>query len=47
MHQPWSAAPLELEGAGIDLGTTYPEPIIDRRARRERSLKAYAKARAA
>ena len=47
IHRPWSAAPLELKGAGVDLGKTYPEPIIDHRIGRERALKAYAKVRAA
>jgi deoxyribodipyrimidine photo-lyase len=46
IHRPWSAAPIELEGAGVDLGKTYPEPIIDHREGRERALKAYAKLRA-
>jgi deoxyribodipyrimidine photo-lyase len=47
IHQPWSATPLELESAGVDLGKTYPEPIVDHRMGRERALKAYAKVRAA
>ncbi|WP_213741937.1 deoxyribodipyrimidine photo-lyase [Bradyrhizobium sp. dw_411] len=47
IHQPWTAAPLELKGAGIDLGKTYPEPIVDHKIGRERALKAYAKVRAA
>jgi deoxyribodipyrimidine photo-lyase len=47
IHQPWSAAPLELKSAGVDLGKTYPAPIIDHRIGRERALKAYAKVRAA
>ena len=47
IHQPWSAAPLELKSAGVDLGKTYPEPIIDHRIGRERALKAYAKIRVA
>jgi len=46
MHRPWSAAPIELESAGIYLGKTYPEPIIDHNEGRERALKAYAKLRA-
>jgi deoxyribodipyrimidine photolyase len=46
VHRPWSAAPLELRGAGVDLGKTYPAPIIDHRVGRERTLKAYAKVRA-
>ncbi|MGZ5874026.1 MAG: cryptochrome/photolyase family protein [Bradyrhizobium sp.] len=46
IHRPWSAAPLELKSAGVDLGKTYPEPIIDHRKARERALKAYTKTRA-
>ena len=46
IHQPWQAAPLELAGAGVELGRTYPEPIIDHKRGRERALKAYAKLRA-
>jgi len=46
IHQPWSATPLELKGAGVELGKTYPEPIIEHRLGRERALKAYAKIRA-
>jgi deoxyribodipyrimidine photo-lyase len=47
IHRPWSAAPLELKGAGVDLGETYPEPIIDHKKGRERALAAYARVRAA
>jgi deoxyribodipyrimidine photo-lyase len=47
IHQPWNATPFELKAAGIGLGTTYPAPIIDHRAGRERALAAYAKLRAA
>ena len=46
IHQPWTATPLELGSAGITLGKTYPEPIIDHKAGRERALAAYAKVRA-
>ena len=46
IHQPWSATPLELKGAGVELGRTYPEPIVDHRAGRERALAAYARTRA-
>ena len=46
IHQPWTATPLELAGAGIHLGKTYPEPIVDHKAGRERALAAYAKVRA-
>ena len=46
IHQPWNATPLELVGAGIKLGESYPEPIIDHKVGRERALAAYAKVRA-
>jgi len=46
IHQPWEAAPLELASAGITLGKTYPQPIVDHRKGRERALKAYDKVRA-
>ena len=45
IHQPWSATPTELAGAGIELGKTYPEPIVDHKQGRERALAAYAKIR--
>jgi len=45
IHQPWTATPLELAGAGIILGATYPHPIVAHKAGRERALAAYAKIR--
>ncbi|MDB5578157.1 MAG: deoxyribodipyrimidine photolyase [Bradyrhizobium sp.] len=45
IHQPWSATLLELRGAGVELGKTYPEPIVDHKRGRERALEAYAKTR--
>ncbi len=42
IHQPWMATPLELAGAGVELGKTFPYPIVDRRTGRERALAAYA-----
>lgn len=42
IHQPWTATPLELASAGIELGRTYPQPIVDHKAGRERALAAYA-----
>ena len=42
VHQPWTATPLELASAGIELGKTYPQPIVDHKVGRERALKAYA-----
>jgi deoxyribodipyrimidine photo-lyase len=45
IHQPWQATPIELASAGITLGKTYPQPIIDHAKGRERALAAYAKIR--
>lgn len=45
IHQPWTAMPLELAGANITLGKTYPQPIVDHKQGRERALAAYAKIR--
>ena len=45
IHQPWSATPLELAAAGVELGKHYPQPIIDHKAGRERALAAYVKTR--
>jgi deoxyribodipyrimidine photo-lyase len=45
IHQPWRATPLELASAGVELGKTYPEPMVDHRLARERALAAYAKIR--
>jgi deoxyribodipyrimidine photo-lyase len=45
IHQPWTATPLELEGAGVSLGRTYPQRLVDHRAGRLRALAAYAKVR--
>ena len=40
IHAPWLAPPLELAAAGIRLGATYPLPIVDHAAARERALAA-------
>ncbi|WP_426407678.1 cryptochrome/photolyase family protein [Bradyrhizobium ganzhouense] len=45
IHQPWQATPIELASAGITLGKTYPQPIVDHAKGRERALAAYAKIR--
>jgi deoxyribodipyrimidine photo-lyase len=45
IHQPWRATPIELASAGIELGRTYPLPIVDHAAGRKRALAAYAKIR--
>lgn len=36
---------MELTAAGITLGKTYPEPIVDHKAARARALAVYAKTR--
>ena len=41
LHDPSSAPVAALEQAGIKLGTTYPEAIVDLRETRERALDAY------
>jgi deoxyribodipyrimidine photo-lyase len=45
VHEPWAAGPLELAAAGVVLGETYPEPIVDLKASRSRALDAYDDAR--
>jgi deoxyribodipyrimidine photo-lyase len=45
IHQPWEATPLELASVGVELGKTYPHPIVDHKAGRERALQAYASIR--
>lgn len=45
IHQPWQATPIELASAGVTLGKTYPQPIVDHAKGRERALAAYAKIR--
>jgi deoxyribodipyrimidine photo-lyase len=47
IHRPWSATPLECQAAGVRLGATYPQPIVDHKAGRERALAAYAEVRSA
>lgn len=41
LHQPWKAPQSALEKAEIELGKTYPRPMVDHRAARERALVAY------
>lgn len=41
LYQPWEADAETLEEAGITLGETYPEPIVDHKTGRERALEAY------
>ena len=45
LHRPWDAPEAEREAAGIVLGKTYPRPIVDHAAARERALTAFRLAR--
>src|SRR5690606_36422168 len=40
IHKPWLAKPAELESAGVVLGETYPHPIVELKASRQRALDA-------
>jgi deoxyribodipyrimidine photo-lyase len=42
LHAPWDASPTTLASAGVALGDTYPHPIVDHPAARQRALDAYA-----
>jgi deoxyribodipyrimidine photo-lyase len=46
IHRPWSATPLELASAQVELGVTYPHPIVEHGKARARALAAYEKVRA-
>jgi deoxyribodipyrimidine photo-lyase len=46
IHAPWEVGPLELAAAGVALGDTYPEPIVDHADARIRALAAYRAAEA-
>ena len=41
IHQPSAAAPLDLAGAGVVLGKTYPWPIVDHAKARSDALTIY------
>ena len=41
IHQPWMASSEELSRAGVQLGTTYPEPIVDHAEARILALEAF------
>ncbi len=42
IHQPWLASDQDLAKAGIQLGKTYPKPIVDHAVARTRALEAFA-----
>lgn len=41
IHQPWAAPEVVLERAGVELGVTYPRPIVDFGESRKRALQVY------
>lgn len=41
IHEPWTASPEVLESAGINLGETYPNPIVDHGLARNKALEIY------
>ncbi|MEM0965072.1 MAG: deoxyribodipyrimidine photo-lyase [Verrucomicrobiota bacterium] len=41
IHEPWEAPDDELEKAGVELGETYPFPMIEHKEGRERALAAF------
>jgi deoxyribodipyrimidine photo-lyase len=45
LHAPWEAPAAVLADAGVELGTSYPLPVVDHRAARQRALDAYASLR--
>ncbi len=45
IHKPWMASADVLAKADVVLGKTYPQPIVDHKAARERALAAYAELR--
>jgi deoxyribodipyrimidine photo-lyase len=45
IHRPWEAPKLVLREAGVTLGETYPEPIVDHKEAREHALAAYKRIR--
>jgi deoxyribodipyrimidine photo-lyase len=42
VHAPWEAPDDLLAAAGVELGVTYPRPIVDHKVARDRALAAYA-----
>jgi deoxyribodipyrimidine photo-lyase len=45
LHKPWDATQDVLSKAGVTLGETYPKPIVDLKASRERALEAFERVR--
>ena len=45
IHAPWTAAPIELEAAGVVLGRDYPQPLVDHETARQKTLGRYSAVR--
>ncbi|MFZ0014666.1 MAG: deoxyribodipyrimidine photo-lyase [Acidimicrobiia bacterium] len=45
VHAPWEAGPLELMSRGVELGSDYPEPIVEHAMARRRAIDVYESAR--
>jgi deoxyribodipyrimidine photo-lyase len=43
IHEPWKVPPAELKHLGIELGKTYPYPLVDHKFARHRALDALKK----
>jgi deoxyribodipyrimidine photo-lyase len=43
IHAPWLQTEETLRAYGVEIGTSYPEPIVDLKETRERALESYAK----
>ena len=41
IHAPWEASALDLSDAGVILGKTYPQPVVDLKVSRNRALEAH------
>ncbi|PHP68396.1 deoxyribodipyrimidine photolyase [Zhengella mangrovi] len=41
IHKPWQASKSVLDKAGVTLGKTYPEPLVDHQQARDSALEAY------
>ena len=41
LHAPWEADADTLAEAGVELGKTYPKPLVDHGTARKRALDAY------
>jgi deoxyribodipyrimidine photo-lyase len=42
IHAPWTARPIDLQAAGVELGRDYPLPVVAHDAARTRTLERYA-----